>query len=90
MTKLLWTQKQDIGPAPRIASKMAHDAAHSRTVLFGSTADGATFFNDTWEWDGENWTQSADTGPAGRFMHAMAFDTARGRVVLFGEIPGEW
>ena len=43
--KLLWTQKQDIGPTPRMGHAMAFDAARGRTVLFGG--DG---FGDTCDW----------------------------------------
>ena len=33
---------------------MAYDVARERVVLFG--ADGRTFSNATWEWDGTQWT----------------------------------
>src|SRR4029077_21067899 len=35
MAQLLWTQKQDVGPAARSDVAMAFDAARSRVVLFG-------------------------------------------------------
>ena len=83
MAKLLWTQKQDIGPGARSGHAMAFDAVRKRVVLFGGSAIG-TLFGDTWEWDGEDWTQVEDMGPTARFNHAVAYDAGRRRVVLFG------
>ena len=84
MAKLLWTQKQDIGPSPRFGHAMAFDAARGRVVLFGGGAFGDDRFGDTWTWDGEHWTQVENIGPAARAGHAMAYDSGRQRVVLFG------
>ena len=85
MTRILWTQKQDAGPAPRAYSAMAYDSNRGRTVLFGGTGVIATnLFADTWEWDGENWTQVADSGPPARAQAAMAYDVQRNQTVLFG------
>ena len=83
MTRLLWTQRQDIGPAARLNFDMVYDAARGRGVLFGGWDLGA-LFDDTWEWDGEAWTQAADMGPSPRRGHALAYDSMRERVVLFG------
>jgi len=84
MAKVLWTQKQDIGPRPRAAHAMVYDAARQRVVLFGGDSLANALFADTWEWDGETWTQVQDIGPSARAFHAMAYDSARGRTVLFG------
>jgi hypothetical protein len=35
MAKLLWSQRQDMGPSPRWSHAMAFDAVRKRTVLFG-------------------------------------------------------
>jgi len=87
MAKLLWTQKQDIGPSVRFNAGMAYDSARQRTVLFGGQAvSGPT--NDTWAWDGTPWTQMEDIGPAPRSAHALAYDSVRQRIVLFGGIAG--
>jgi hypothetical protein len=88
MTRLMWTQRQDIGPSARMGHSMAFDEGRGRTVLFGG-ASGAQLLRETWEWDGENWTQVADTGPSARRDSAMAFDGALGVVVLFGGGVGE-
>ena len=89
MSQLLWTQKQDIGPAARSNAAMVYDVGQGRIVLFGGlAADSSTAFNDTWEWDGENWTQYADIGPAARSQHAMAYDSTRERTLLFGGVGG--
>ena len=84
MAKLLWTQKQDIGPSPRFGHAMVFEAARQRVLLFGGNAGANQFLNDSWAWDGENWTQLADIGPSPRSLHAMAYDPLRDRTVLFG------
>jgi hypothetical protein len=38
MAKLLWSQRQDMGPSPRWSLAMAFDAVRKRTVLFGGEA----------------------------------------------------
>jgi hypothetical protein len=83
MAKLLWTQKQDIGPATRHSLDLVYDAARSRVVAFGGQI-GQTLAHDTWEWDGENWTQMSNIGPAPRLGHVLAYDATRQRSVLFG------
>lgn len=84
MAKVLWTQKQDIGPRPRIAHAMVFDVTRQRVVLFGGTTLAGSHFGDTWEWDADSWTQVQDIGPSARAFHAMAYDNVRRRVVLFG------
>src|SRR5215218_4012122 len=88
MAKVLWTQKQDVGPSARGAHAMAYDPARERVVLFGGRAGGGTLQGDTWEWDGADWTQVADTGPDARRGHALAYDSNRQRTVLFGGQAG--
>ncbi|HUQ20001.1 MAG TPA: kelch repeat-containing protein, partial [Gemmatimonadaceae bacterium] len=91
MSQLLWTQKQDVGPAARSNSAMAFDSTKDRTLLFGGALAGpagSTPSHDTWEWDGDNWTQVADTGPRSRSDHALAYDSARNRIVMFGGSSG--
>jgi len=83
VTQLLWTQKQDIGPAARSRFDMVYDEARARVVLFGGDI-GSALANDTWEWDGVNWTQTADIGPSPRAGHALAYDSGRQRILLFG------
>lgn len=83
MARLLWTQKQDIGPSARFGSDTSYDASAKRILLFGGQA-GTVFVNDTWEWNGTDWTQVEDIGPQGRLDHRMAYDATRQRTVLFG------
>ena len=83
---LLWTQKQDVGPAGRIFPSMTFDAARGRVVLFGGQVAGGDPTADTWVWDGADWTQVSDMGPSARAAGAMAFDAARERAVLFGGV----
>lgn len=86
---LLWTQKQDVGPRPRVDASATFDSGRGRVVLFGGAAPPSAAFADTWEWDGEDWTQIADTGPDARSGHALTFDDKRGRVVLFGGLAAD-
>jgi hypothetical protein len=83
MVQWLWTQKQDIGPGPRVNHAMAYDSVHELVVFFGGF-DFVRRKNDTWVWDGEAWTQVAGTGPPPRDAHALTFDGVRQRVVVFG------
>jgi hypothetical protein len=84
MARVLWTQKQDIGPRARVRHAMAYDVARQRITLFGGDSLDGTLRSGTWEWDGQHWTQVQNMGPAGRTGHAMAHDAARSRTVLFG------
>ncbi len=43
-----WTQRQNIGPAPRFGHGMAYDSARQRTVLFGGMGANG-LLGDTWE-----------------------------------------
>ena len=88
MAKLLWTQRQSVGPRPRGGHAMAYDIARKQVVLFGGEAGAAGQFRDTWIWDGDNWTQVSDIGPSPRAGHAMAYDQRRARIVLFGGQTG--
>jgi hypothetical protein len=80
MARLLWTQKQDIGPSARSQFALAYDAVRKLTYLFGGSAG----LGDTWAWDGRYWTQVTRLGPEKRTGAAMAFDAARRNTVLFG------
>ena len=94
MNRLLWTQKQGFGPAPRSGHALAYNSQHSCVVLFGGLAlvpggnGQEKASGDTWAWDGLNWTQVADIGPPPRQNFAMAFDRNRNRLVLFGGVDG--
>ena len=89
MGKLLWTERQDIGPTARDESAMTYDATRQQVTLFGGWKSGGGALNDTWVWDGQLWTQSQDIGPPARANHALAFDSVRARIVLFGGIVGD-
>jgi len=91
--RLLWTQKEDIGPIARHATALAYDMARRHVVLFGgqnfvdnNVGAGEELRGDTWRWDGESWAQIADMGPRRRYMHALAYDRGRERIVLFGGV----
>jgi galactose oxidase-like protein len=84
----LWTQRQDIGPAPRRNAAMAWCASSQRLVLFGGNAGPGQHFGDTWEWDGQTWVQVEDTGPSPRRYVSMA-PTPDGGILLFGGLTGD-
>lgn len=72
-------------PVARESAALAYHADSATTVLFGGR-NGATQYNDTWQWDGASWSNVTPTtsNPVVRHDHAMAYDSARGRLVLFG------
>jgi galactose oxidase-like protein len=82
MARLLWQQRQDIGPAARRGAAMAFMAATERVLLWGGLGE-QTFLNDTWEWDGDGWIQVADTGPSPVEGAGLAYDSLRNVAVLF-------
>jgi kelch motif-containing protein len=84
MARLLWQQRQAIGPTARTYAGMTFVSSKGRSLLFGGYTDGSpSFLSDTWEWDGEEWVQVADTGPTPR-VPMLTYDSARNVVVLFG------
>lgn len=64
MSRFLWTQKEDIGRAPRQGHAMAYDRLHKRVVLFGGGTLGSDAFNDTVEFriEGPNAFQPGSDG----------------------------
>lgn len=72
-----------ISPPARDQAGAAFDG--QGVLLFGGHQISATFYGDTWRWDGATWTrlQPQDSPPA-RANHAMVYDPVRGRVLLFG------
>lgn len=89
----VWTQRQAIGPEPRIAHGMAYDAARARTVLYGGFVSPGPLqgLGDTWEWDGAAWQQmSPAASPGPRYHHAMAWAPGLGTVLHGGGEPDTW
>lgn len=96
----IWTQTATVAGAAyapgRWRAAMAYDAARHVVVMFGGTsANYATAYNDTWEYDGAAWTKKVSANglaPAPRYDHALAYDAQRQKVVLYGGTgigPGE-
>src|SRR5687767_12320479 len=80
----VWQRSAGPGPQPRGGAAMAYDIGRGRAVLFGGW-DNATYFGDTWEWNGVAWTQIQSlVSPSPRWRHAMTYDPGRQRIVLFG------
>lgn len=83
MARLLWGQRQDIGPSGRSGHAMTYDPVHKRTLLAGGLATAGTSF-ETWAWSGRYWTQIGRFGPSGRSGTTLSYDEDRQRVILFG------
>jgi hypothetical protein len=62
VARLLWTQRQDMGPQRRLSHAMTYDSDRKRTMLFGGSP-GNGLSGDTWEWNGDLWMQVEDIGP---------------------------
>jgi len=88
-----WTQAvTPASPMARTGHSMAFDAAHRETVLFGgfSSQGTATWFSDTWVWDGSAWRQKfTPTPPPARSVHVLAYHTGLGEVVMIGGAGGK-
>jgi hypothetical protein len=77
---------QSCGADQTCEDRRCVDKLTPRIVLFGgsSAASGTeTYFNDTWEWDGESWTKrTPGTVPPERTRAGVA--SLGGKVVMFG------
>lgn len=84
--RMQWSQRQDIGPSPRVGHAITYDSIRERVTLFGGQPgfDSTTSFEDTWQWNGRLWTQIARFGPSQRAFHTLDFDSDRQCCVLFG------
>ncbi len=72
-------------PPGRFRHKMVYDASRKRVVMFGGASWRSAFFNDAWEWDGENWTKiNPPSPPSPRFSFSMAYNRNTKRNVVFG------
>ena len=74
-----WTQVTTTSsPSARKNHAMAYDSVRGKVVMFGGY--NASYFNDTWEYDGVSWTQvTTASSPSARSAHAMAYDSVRPR-----------
>ena len=86
-----WTSRAPVhAPSSRYASGLADDPFSGQLLLFGgqnypNSSGNATWFSDTWSWNGTDWTQlSPQTSPPVRGGHVMVYDSDQRRVVLFG------
>jgi Thrombospondin type 3 repeat/Galactose oxidase, central domain len=67
-------------PGARVGAAAAFDPDRGVVVLFGGSADRAT-----WEYDGHAWrSYTPTTAPQARRGHGMVWDSDRRRIVLFG------
>ncbi len=93
-----WNRLEIKNTPPAVTSAaIAYDSDSDKAIFFGGVnstlVDNAwkmRWFNETWEWNGENWTKlSPATVPPAREKHVMAYDQARKRIVLFGGSAGD-
>jgi len=69
-----WTQRQDIGPAPRSGHTLASDIDRGRVVLFGGLADDSTGSGTPGVLTGDTWELPlTGSGPAGGGLKLVAF-----------------
>ncbi len=73
-------------PPARFWHTIVYDSHRQRIVLFGGgDPDHGVYFDDTWEYDGNDWQQITTAhSPAPRLVKSMAFDNVRNRTVLVG------
>jgi hypothetical protein len=82
------------GPSPdtRNNPALAYDVATSRTVMYGGYGGpGASFLQDTWEWNGAAgaWTERNVAAPGAFDGASVTYDSARQRLVLFEALTAE-
>jgi hypothetical protein len=77
-----------ISPPPRSYLAMTYDPASGKVIMFGG-ADGTTYLNDTWTFEGITWAQVATLpSPPARTNAQIAYDAVTQKVVLFGGFNG--
>jgi N-acetylneuraminic acid mutarotase len=88
-----WQQLHPASSPPARAGAGVVQQAPDGVVIvggFSETAQGSTYYNDMWRWDGSNWTRlsSIMPGPANRYLFMTTQDTRRGLGLLFGGKAG--
>ena len=82
-----WADLTDFGPQPRFGHNAVWDSGRNVLVLFGGQ-DGATFYNDVWEYDPAQtlWTQVTFAGgaPDARYGAGGASDQAGHLLITHG------
>jgi hypothetical protein len=81
-----WAQASPTtAPPARTNHAMIYDAGNGRVLLFGGQNE-TVYFNDLWQYDGNNWSVATvvGTSPSPRALHSMAYDTDNKLVFLFG------
>lgn len=86
-----WTLVDTDGPPARCWHMMTYDKVRDRVVLFGGQDKfyGENWFDDTWEWNGNDWTQISVQGPPARRGGSMVFHDTLGHLVLFGGLNAD-
>jgi|GEM_PF-1724420 hypothetical protein len=74
-------------PPPRRDASLVYDPGRGVVVLFGGVrqVDGTRqeFFNDTWEWDGQDWIERApELSPSARASVNIYYDPLQQKVVI--------
>ena len=87
-----WRQVSPMtSPPARCSFGMFYDPQRQAVVIYGGFAreedssPGETknvFFDDAWEWDGQNWSQISQGSPRADDVFAIVYDQARGLPIL--------
>lgn len=78
-------------PDPRDLTAFSYDTSRNVFVLFSGRKEVYTWYDDTWEWDGNNWNRKySSISPSPRSSHGMTFDRQKNTSVMFGGFDGGW
>ncbi|MFT3836494.1 MAG: hypothetical protein QM723_05825 [Myxococcaceae bacterium] len=83
-----WAQRTPAhSPPARGSPSLGYDSKRQVLVLFGGSSydPHGGYFNDTWEWDGNDWAQrSPPASPGARGEAGFVFDPTDGAMLLIG------
>lgn len=87
-----WTTPDSTNaPPPRVTGSLAYDPVRERVILWGGFSGdptlglSETYYDDTWEWDGEAWTAITTATRPGAYMGELTYDPVRGETILVAQ-----
>ncbi|MCI0579743.1 MAG: kelch repeat-containing protein [Chloroflexi bacterium] len=77
----------DIAPPARCCHQLIFDPQRQKVVLYGGLNEPTgVFFNDAWEWDGQNWQPIPLTGSPLAAGFGLVYDSQQNRALAY--VPG--